>query len=118
MADSLNMTMETQAFLDAMTAATDHHKILLENDRVRVLDSRVGPGDATPVHTHRWPAVLYIVGSSDFIRFDSDGNATFDSSDSGTPAAGQAVWTPSLEPHLVKNVGESEIRVISVEIKG
>lgn len=117
MADSLNMTMETQAFLDAMTAAPDHHKILLENDRVRVLDSRVGPGDATPVHTHRWPAVLYIVGFSDFIRFDADGNA-FDLRNSGTPAAGQAVWTPSLEPHFVKNVGLSEIRVISVEIKG
>jgi len=30
--------------LDAMIAAPEHHEILLENDRVRVLDTRPGPG--------------------------------------------------------------------------
>lgn len=29
--------------LDAMTAAPDHHVVLLENDRVRILDTRLGP---------------------------------------------------------------------------
>ena len=56
---------EWPASLDAMAAAPDHHEVLLENDRVRVLDSIVGPGDSTPVHTHRWPSVLYIIGFSD-----------------------------------------------------
>ncbi len=30
--------------LDAMTAAPDHHVVLFENDRVRVLDTRLGCG--------------------------------------------------------------------------
>ncbi len=38
--------------LDATTAAPNHHEVLLENDRVRVLDTRIGPGERTPVHTH------------------------------------------------------------------
>lgn len=104
--------------LDAMVAAPDHHELLLENDRVRVLDSRVRPGDATPVHTHRWPAVLYILGTSDFVRYDAEGNVIFDSRESETTfETGQSVWSPPLTPHFVKNIGDSEIRVISVEIK-
>ena len=103
--------------LDAMTAAPDHHQILLENDRVRVLDSRLKPGDATPVHTHRWPAVLQIVGTSDFARYDPEGNVIFDSRESDEMGTGQTVWSPPLAPHFVRNVGDNEIRVISIEIK-
>jgi quercetin dioxygenase-like cupin family protein len=105
--------------LDAMTAAPDHHQVLLENDRVRVLDSRVKSGDETPVHTHRWPAVLYILGTSDFVRFDAEGRAIFDSRESEmTAEIGQTIWSQPLRPHFVKNVGDGEIRVISIELKG
>jgi quercetin dioxygenase-like cupin family protein len=105
--------------LDAMIAAPDHHEVLLENERVRGLDSLLKPGDSTPVHTHRWPAVLYILGVSDFIRYDPEGNAIFDSCESGSMGEiGQTVWSPPLAPHFVKNVGDREIHVISVELKG
>jgi len=57
--------------LDAMVTAPDHHEILLENERVRVLDSRIKPGETVPVHTHRWASVLYVLGTSDFIRYDT-----------------------------------------------
>ena len=104
--------------LDAMVAAPEHHEILFENDRVRVLDSRIKPGDKVPVHTHRWPSVLYLLGTSDFIRYDTKGKAVFDSrtadSQVETPAV---IWSPPLRPHSVENVGVTEIRVISVELK-
>jgi quercetin dioxygenase-like cupin family protein len=91
---------------------------LLENDRVRVLDSRVRAGDATPIHTHRWPAVLHILGTSDFVRFDPEGNVIFDSRESETAIEqGQIVWSQPLRPHFVRNIGDGEIRVISVELK-
>lgn len=104
--------------LDAMIAAPEHHEILLENDRVRVLDSRVGPGEATPLHTHRWPAVLHILSASDFVRYGADGNVIFDSRKSDAKVEiGQTVWSSPLDPHFVRNVGESEIHVISIEVK-
>ena len=62
--------------LDAMSVAPAHHAVLMENDRVRVLDTRLGPGEQTPVHTHQWPAVLYVLGWSDFIRYDPMACAT------------------------------------------
>ena len=105
--------------LDAMIAAPDHHDLLLENEVVRVLDSLLKPGEATPVHTHRWPSAQYIIGLSDFVRRDGDGNVLLDTREAGSlPAAGTAYWSTPLQPHSVTNVGDKDIRVISVEIKG
>jgi len=96
----------------------NHHKVLLENERVRVLDARIKPGDTVPVHTHRWSSVVYILGTSDFIRFDGNGNAVFDSRTAqNNLEAGTVLWSPPLPPHSVENVGDGEIRVISVELK-
>lgn len=104
--------------LDAMSAAPDHHALLLENERVRVLDSLVKPGESTPVHTHEWPSVLYVIGFSDFVRRDDRGQILFDSRESSEkPVSGQAFWSGPLQPHSVLNVGNEEIRVISVELK-
>jgi quercetin dioxygenase-like cupin family protein len=104
--------------LDAMVAAPDHHEVLLENERVRVLDSRIKPDETVPLHTHRWASVLYILGTSDFIRYDTEGNAVFDSRTAATNVKpGTAVWSPPLRAHSVENVGDTEIRVISVELK-
>ena len=104
--------------LDAMIAAPDHHELLLENDRVRVLDTRLGAGERTPVHTHASPAALYVMSWSDFLRRDPDGNIIVDSRDwERRPTLGEALWLPALKPHSVENVGESELRLIAVELK-
>ena len=104
--------------LDAMAAAPDHHDVLLENEKVRVLDTRLGPGESTPVHTHCWPAVLYVLGWSDFIRHDADGNPILDSRAGGMkPDVGSALWSGPLQPHFVKNVGDGELHIIAVELK-
>src|SRR2546430_11020990 len=52
--------------------------LLFENERVRVLDTRVAPGETTPVHTHRWPSVMYVVRWGDFVRRDGDGKVVLD----------------------------------------
>lgn len=104
--------------LDAMIAAPDHHFVLLENDRIRVLDTRLGPGDRTPVHAHQWPGVLYILSWSDFVRYDPEGHVLLDSRAMGeAPALGGCLWSSPLVPHYVRNVGDSELRIIAVELK-
>lgn len=50
--------------LDALIAAPDHHTLLFEDDRVRVLDTVIRAGDRTPVHSHRWPAISASSASS------------------------------------------------------
>ncbi|RYD43886.1 MAG: hypothetical protein EOP63_07925 [Sphingomonadales bacterium] len=46
--------------LDAVVAAPANHRIVLENDEVRVLQVEVAPGETEAVHEHRWPSVLHI----------------------------------------------------------
>jgi quercetin dioxygenase-like cupin family protein len=105
--------------LDALRAAPQHHTLLFENDSVRVLDTTVQPGETVPLHTHCWAAVQYIVSWSDLVRRDADGRVVLDTRDSETkPAAGSSAWLEPLGPHTLENVGERELRVISVELKG
>jgi hypothetical protein len=103
--------------LDAMTAAASHHELLLENEQVRVLDARVAAGDKTPVHTHRWPGVLYVLSWSDFKRYDSNGELIFDSRSVSKPEIGSAIWAAPTGPHFVENIGTQELRIIAVELK-
>jgi len=71
-----------------------------------------------PVHTHRWPGVLYVLSSADFVRRDGDGNVLLDTRTAGIVLEpGTALWTHSLPPHTLDNVGVSEIRVLAFEMK-
>ena len=106
------------ASLDALSAAPRHHTLLLENARVRVLETRIPPGDIVPVHTHRWPSVLYVLSWSDFIRCDERGTVVLDSRTAACGGSPPSVgWSEALPPHSLENVGGAAIRVISVEIK-
>jgi hypothetical protein len=104
--------------LDALKAAPQHHKLLFENEIVRVLDTCIPPGEITAVHTHKWPASLYVISWSDFIRYDKDGNVMLDSRTlAKAPSPSTALWTEPLTPHALKNVGTKDLHVISCEIK-
>jgi hypothetical protein len=104
--------------LDALRAAGEFHRLIFENERVRVLEVRIGPGKKVPVHTHRWPSVVYTQSWSDFVRRDGEGNVTFDSRRAGGQSAmPEAQWLGPLPPHSVENVGTQEIRLFSVELK-
>jgi hypothetical protein len=103
--------------LDALSAAPRHHTLLLENDRVRVVETRIPPGDIVPVHTHCWPSVLYVLSWSDFVRRDAAGRVVLDTRAIGSGSPPSVAWSEALPPHSLENVGGAEIRVISVEIK-
>jgi hypothetical protein len=60
--------------LDAVAAAPKHHKVLFENDNLRVIEVTLEPEDEEPVHHHRWPSVFV---------FDQVGGPIFDISPSG-----------------------------------
>jgi hypothetical protein len=75
--------------LDALSAAPDHHKLLLENGSVRVLDVRI-------------PA--------------AQGNVLLDTRVTPFPSPRPAAeWLLPVPPHSIENVGTSEIHLLSVE---
>jgi quercetin dioxygenase-like cupin family protein len=108
------------ASLDAPLAAPEHHRVIFENERVRVMELKVDPGEVVPVHTHRWTSVNYVVKHSDFLSFDADGNVKLDSRTDNSEIKEGAVFClpPYPPPHSVENIGTSKLHGISVELKG
>jgi mannose-6-phosphate isomerase-like protein (cupin superfamily) len=103
--------------LDALVAAPAQHRLVFENAHVRVLDTRIAPGERTPVHTHRWPAVHYVVSWSDFVRRDVAGVVLVDTRVAGARAVPEALWGEALAPHSLENVGTGPLHIISTEVK-
>jgi hypothetical protein len=104
--------------LDALVAAPNHHTLLYENERVRVLETRIAAGDRTPVHTHRWPAVLYILSWSHFLRYDDHDNMVVDSrAVEAFKSPPTVAWTKPLPPHSLQNIGDTDLAIIAVELK-
>ena len=101
--------------LDAVIAAPKHHRLVLENDKVRVLDTVIPAGDTVPVHTHRWPAVYLTIQGGDFLRRDGEGNLLFDSRTA--PNRPQASFIEALPPHSIENIGPNDIHLVSFEMK-
>lgn len=103
--------------LDALVVAPAQHRLVFENDHVRVLDTRIAPGEQTPVHTHRWPASHYVVSWSDFVRRDAGGAVLVDTRTAGDRPVPEALWGEPLPPHSLENVGTVTLHIISTEVK-
>ena len=106
-----------------MLAAPRDHKILLENEDVRVLDVTPPPGETEPVHSHRWPSVLYILAAGDSIGRDGDrdgeGSVIFDSRQLKTPLQyPMTMWKDPEAPHAAENLSKTiTLHLIRVEMK-
>lgn len=112
---------ESAPDLDAVVAAPANHRILLENDEVRVLQVEVAPGETEAVHEHRWPSVLHIQSSQPAIDISyawRDGKMVETGRrklPAGAPPA--AIWVPRQEAHAVQNLGTAPFRLLRVELK-
>ncbi len=96
--------------LDALMAEPKDHRFLFENDEdVRLLDTSVRPGEVVATQTHRWPGVLYVFSSPDFVRRDSAAGIVLEPE--------TALSTSALAPHVLENVGDTEIRVLHFEVE-
>jgi hypothetical protein len=104
--------------MDALVATPDHHILLLENEKMRVVQTRILPGQTVPVHTHGLGGVLFIQSWSDLIRRDQHGNVLLDTRQNlDKPELNTPLWQDPLPPHTVENVGGAEFIGVQVEIK-
>src|SRR5712692_1061383 len=60
--------------LDPLVAAPQFHRLVLENDRVRILDVRNKPGDFEPLHKHARSVLTILEGGT--ARFGMPGGST------------------------------------------
>ena len=99
-------------------SVAESHSLLFENQVVRVLETRIAPGEKTQLHTHRWAGVLYVLSFGHFVRRDENGDVLVDSRAAGSlPQPGAALWSAPLPLHTLENIDTTEIRVIGLELK-
>lgn len=103
---------------DAIQAAPQNHRVVLENDKVRVLDVIVPPHTKENVHAHCWPSVLYITAAGKYIDYDANGNVLFDSrSLAAAPPLPMTIWKDPEAPHAVENLDDKPLHLVRVELK-
>jgi quercetin dioxygenase-like cupin family protein len=94
---------------DAVEVAPNVYKVLFENDRVRLLEARVKPGDSSAMHSH-----------PDYLVYTLDGGTvTFTSGSESVDVeltTGQAMWREA-EEHAAKNPGTGDLVALLFELK-
>ena len=97
--------------IDALKASPDNFKLLLENDKVRVLEYTLKPGFKDQIHTHP-PKSSYIVTGGKLKVYRIGGaSEVFDE------VPGTASWMDYVGEHYVENIGTTEIKIILTEVK-
>ena len=93
------------------TGLTDaRSKTLLDNDRVRVLELHLRPGESEPMHSHP-PYLVYVISPATMRMTDAHGNATVVQLSAGQVSFG------SPTTHAGENVGTTELHELIVELK-
>jgi hypothetical protein len=104
--------------MDALLAAPASHRVLLENDRVRVLEVIIEPRTREPEHTHRAVSVM-IVDEPSQIRYYAGDTLLYASRgrDGSFPPGERVSWMKPEGPHSVENIDERRYHAIRVELK-
>jgi len=108
---ALLLTLSSPVFADPVLGTRE---VLLENDDVQVVRLTYPPGTESGMHSHQFPhRVVYFVKGGNLQLVPADPQAEPDVFMVGD---GEAVYLPAVE-HNVKNIGESEIVILEVEVK-
>ncbi|MDO8653831.1 MAG: hypothetical protein Q7R66_16760 [Undibacterium sp.] len=108
---TVSLLLANSAFAqDAVQTDGDKYKVILENDCVRVLDYRDGPGEKT--HQHKHPAfVLYALTPFKRTLTLPNGNIL-----TREFKAGDVMWSEE-QTHVGENIGQTSTHVVIVELK-
>ena len=102
--------MVTEMPGDAVTVAPHVYKVLLENDRVRILEIKIEPGGSSEMHSHP-DLAAYAVTDCTWELTSEDGETVT----AEIPAGG--VLYQEATSHAAKDVGASGSLAIAIELK-
>ena len=95
---------------DPAQVAPKSNKVILDNDRVRVLDVVMKPGEKMPMHSHP-DNILYVIAGGKSSSTNAEGKASERMSKDG-----ECVFREG-ETHSVENTDSKPIHVLNIELK-
>jgi len=103
--------------MDALLAAPGSHRLVLENDRVRVLEVVIEPGAREPEHTHQAPGVMIVDEPTRIRYYQGDALVVESPAPSGSGSGVRVRWMEPEGPHSVQNIDQRRYHAIRVELK-
>ena len=94
---------------DPVVTDGDKYKVVLENERVRVLEYRDSPGQRTSPHFHPDYVLCALSSFKRKLTVPGGGRVV-------EVKAGQVLWGKA-QSHIGENVGDSDTHVLIVELK-
>jgi len=95
---------------DAVSVDSKHYKVEDENDRVRVVRGRYGPGEKSEMHSHPDLVALFVTDGD--VRFTFPDGTT---EDAHVTSGQTMIMAPTT--HLPENLSNKPLEVILVELK-
>jgi quercetin dioxygenase-like cupin family protein len=95
---------------DPVVVDSAHYSLVFENEQVRVIRIRYGPGEESVMHDH--PAGVAVSLNDSHMQFTLPDGQVVESEFE----AGSAIWAPA-GPHVPKNLTDQASELILVEIK-
>ena len=102
---------QTPAALDPLKVAPHIYELAFENEKVRVLNQTIRPGEWPPIHEHPDSVTIYLNPCAWMVD-EPGGERHMESYKFGTP-----VWTPADSHGGITSTVVQECRVIIVELK-
>ena len=111
------------ASYDAIAAAPDNHRVVFENEKVRVLEVTIKSGEKEPFHMHPMPSVMNIITGAKL-------RITEASLEDGKIVIGKTIevgkdnfqppplWMPPQGLHSAENIGSATFHAYRIELKG
>jgi hypothetical protein len=103
--------------MDAVSAAPKNHKVLYEDDRVRILDVTVEPGEKENMHAHRWPSILIVDSPAKKKEYTSDGEVISTDKPPAETLLPIIVRMGPAKPHAIENLDTNVLHLYRVELK-
>lgn len=97
----------TERYIDAVEAASEHYKLLSEQENVRVIEMQLPAGQRDNIHSHHHETVYFLKGGKAMIYTEED---TIKAELPDGHIMHHGPWT-----HSVENTGDSPIRAIIFE---
>jgi len=95
---------------DATKVDSKHYSVEFENDEIRVLKIKYGPGETSVMHYHPRGYVFFVTDYE--ISFKIPNGDIIEASGK----AGQSMWSDAGQ-HLPTNIGKNPLEVLQVEFK-
>jgi len=96
----------------ATRVAPEIYRLTFENDRLRVIDVHILPGQGSSMHTHDGLDFRYPLTSGLLKLVEADGATREVALRAGIPR-----WEEPPSRHTMENVGSTELRIVLVELK-